>query len=104
MAIITDMKPIMLQERKKVPTNSGSPKYEWVDLKLIDVAIYLTDDMKNTQSIRYNESSNTGITFFKEIDKVKNRFRDGEIIYTITKVNPKGRFTTMLLKVVEVDE
>ncbi|MDC4242534.1 hypothetical protein NE398_20600 [Clostridium tertium] len=103
MSIITDMKPIILQRRKTMPTNSGAPKYEWEDDKAIDVAIYLIDDMKNTQSVRYNESTNTGITFFKNIDKNNNRLKDGSVIYTITKVNNKGRFTTLLLKAIDID-
>lgn len=103
MSIIADMKPIILQERIRIPTNSGAPKYDWVDVKSIDIAIYLIDDMKNTQSTRYNESSHTGITFYKNIDKNNNRLKDGNVIYTITKVNNKGRFTTLLLKVIDID-
>ncbi|WP_195264087.1 hypothetical protein [Clostridium sp. 1001275B_160808_H3] len=98
-----NMKPIILQERKRIPTNSGAPRYDWIDIKVINVAIYLTNDMKNTQSVRYNESTNTALTFYKEIDKNNNRFKDGETIYNIIKVNHKGRFTTMLLKVIEID-
>lgn len=103
MSIITDMRPVILQVRKKVDTNSGAEKYIWEDVKTINVAIYLNNDMKNTQSIKYNESSNTALTFFKDIDKNNNRLKDGEAIYTITKINPKGRFTTMLLKEIELD-
>ena len=103
MSIVTDMKPIMIQGKVKIKSPSGAIKEEWKDIKNIDIALYQTNDMKNTQSVRYNESTNTGLTFYKDIDKDNNRFRDGNTIYTITKVNPKGRFTTLLLKVVETD-
>ncbi len=103
MSIITDMKPIMLQGKVEIEMPSGSKKESWNDIKTIDVAIYLIDDMKNTQSVRYNESSNTGITFFKGIDKNINRLKDGDVIYTITKVNSKGRFTALLLKAIDIN-
>lgn len=103
MSIVSDMKPIMLQRRKKVATNSGAPKYEWEDYKNVDVAIYLVNDMKNTQSVRYNESTHTGVTFYKGLDKHTSRFIDGDTIYTITKINERGRLTSLLLKVVETN-
>lgn len=103
MSIITDMKAIMLQVKKEIKGPSGAKREQWEDDKTIDAAIYLIDDMKNTQSTRYNQSTNTGITFYKDIDKNNNRLKDGETIYDITKVNTRGRFTTLLLKSVEID-
>lgn len=103
MSVITDMKPIILQEKVKIESPSGATKEEWQDAKSIDVALYLTNDMKYTQSVRYNESSHIGLTFYKDIDKNKNRLRLDNIIYTITKANPKGRYTTLLLKVVDTN-
>ncbi|MDB1935269.1 hypothetical protein PMY12_18555 [Clostridium tertium] len=103
MSIIADMKPMILQIKEEIEMPSGAKKEKWNDVKTIDVAIYLIDDMKNTQSVRYNESTNTGITFFKNIDKNNNRLKDGSVIYTITKVNNKGRFTTLLLKGIDID-
>lgn len=102
MSIIADMKPMILQIKEEIEMPSGAKKEKWNDVKTIDVAIYLIDDMKNTQSVRYNESTNTGITFFKSIDK-NNRLKDDSVIYTITKVNNKGRFTTLLLKAIDID-
>ncbi|CDG02101.1 Putative uncharacterized protein [Clostridium chauvoei JF4335] len=93
----------MLQVKEKVKKPSGASGEEWKDVKLIDISIYHTNDMKNTQSVRYNESTNTGITFYKDINKNVNRLKDGDTIYNITKVNTKGRFTTLLLKVVETN-
>lgn len=103
MSIVTDMKPIMIQEKVKSNSPSGAEKEEWQDVKSIDVALYLTDDMKYTQSVRYNESTHTGITFYKGLDKHTNRFKDGSIIYTIIKLNERGRLTTLLLKVVDTN-
>lgn len=103
MSIISDMKPIMLQFKATVKKPSGAIIEEWKDVKIIDVAIYLTNDMKNTQSVRYKESTHTGITFYKGLDKNISRFKDGNTIYTITKLNERGRFTSLLLKVVDTD-
>lgn len=103
MSVITDMKPIILQEKVKIESPSGAIKEEWKDIKTIDLALYLTNDMKYTQSVRYNESTHTGITFYKGLDKHINRFKDGSTIYTITKLNERGRLTTLLLKVVDTN-
>lgn len=103
MSFITDMRPIMLQVKTVVEGASGADKEAWMDIKTIDVAMYLTDDMKNTNSVRYNESTHTGLTFYKGLDKHINRFKDGETIYTITKLNERSRLTSLLLKVVDMD-
>ena len=103
MSFISDMKSVMLQVRAKVKKPSGATVETWQNVQNIDVAIYTTDDMKVTQSVRYNQSSNVGITFYKAIDKDKNRLVDGTTIYTITKVNPRGRLVSLLLKVVDTN-
>lgn len=103
MSVVTDMRPIMLQVKTKVKTPTGAIKEEWQDVKNVDVALYSTDDMKYTQSIKYNSSSHVGLTFYNDIDKNNHRMKLGDTIYNITKANPKGRFTTLLLKVVEID-
>ncbi|MFR4584648.1 hypothetical protein [Clostridium cadaveris] len=104
MSIVANMKPIILQVKEKIKKPSGATIEAWKDIKSIDIALYLTNDMKYTQSVRYNESTHTGITFYKGLNKHTNRFRDGDVIYTITKVNERGRFTTLLLKVVETND
>lgn len=100
MSINSDMKFIMLQKRVEIPTQSGAKKYEWVDDREILVALYLLNDMKNTQSVQYNESSHTGLTWYKDISKAENRLKNGNTIYTLNKVNPNGRLTKLFLKVV----
>jgi len=102
-SINSDMKPIMLEKRSEIPSMAGAKKYRWEEDKIIQVSLYLTNDMKNTQSVQYNESSHTGLTRSKDIEKNNNRLREGDTIYTINKVNPKGRLTTLLLKVVDTD-
>ena len=103
MSIIADMKPITIQKKVKVESPSGAIKEDWADVVSVGMALYLTDDMKYTQSVRYNESTHVGLTFNKDIDKNKHRLRDGDTIYTITKINTKGRLTSLLLKVVDTD-
>ncbi|MCI6276263.1 MAG: phage head-tail adapter protein [Clostridium sp.] len=104
MSIVADMKPIILQVKEKIKKPSGAIVEAWQDVKTIDLALYLTNDMKYTQSVRYNESTHTGITFYKGLDKHRNRFKDRDTIYTITKLNERGRLTSLLLKVVETDD
>lgn len=103
MSIISDMKPIMLQVKKKIEKPSGAIVEGWKDDKLIDMVLYLTDDMKYTQSVRYNSSSHIGITFYKDLEKDIHRFRDGETFYTIEKISTRGRFTRLLLRAVDTD-
>ncbi|MDM8312904.1 MAG: hypothetical protein DBY38_02330 [Clostridium cadaveris] len=103
MSIVANMKPIILQVKEKIKKPSGATIEAWKDIKSIDIALYLTNDMKYTQSVRYNESTHTGITFYKGLNKHTNRFRDGDTIYAITKVNERGRLTSLLLKVVETN-
>lgn len=103
MSIVANMKPIILQVKEKIKKTSGATIEAWKDIKSIDIALYLTNDMKYTQSVRYNESTHTGITFYKGLNKHTNRFRDGDTIYAITKVNERGRLTSLLLKVVETN-
>lgn len=101
--INSDMEPIILQKKVETLSPTGAKKYSWEDDRTIQVALYLTNDMKYTQSVQYNESSHTGLTRSKDIDKHNNRLRQDDAIYTISKVNLKGRLTTLLLKVVDTN-
>ncbi|MGL4730330.1 MAG: hypothetical protein ACRCW0_01945 [Clostridium sp.] len=103
MSINANMKPIMLQKKEKTKAPSGANKETWVDVGNIDVAIYKTNDYRNTQSVRYNESTHTGLTHCKDIKEGVNRLVDGEVVYSLTSANPKGRLTTLLLKVVDTN-
>lgn len=98
-----DMKSVTLQVRKEVETKSGAQKYDWVDEKHIEVAIYKTNSFINSNSVRYNESTHTGLTRYKDIKEGINRIVEGETIYNITAADNKSRLTNLLLKVVDTN-
>ncbi|NFA43976.1 phage head-tail adapter protein [Clostridium botulinum] len=103
MSINSNMKPIMLQKKGKVKSPTGAPKEQWVDVKTINVAIFKTNDMLNTNSTKYNESSHTGLTFYKDIKEGINRLVKDNVIYNITSANSQGRLNNLLLKVVDTN-
>lgn len=103
MSINSEMKKVKLQLKEKIESPSGAEKFIWKDVKDTLVAIYKTNDTLNTQSIRYNSSSHTGLTFNKEIKEGINRLIDNDIVYEVISANPKGRFNTLLLRVVETN-
>lgn len=104
MSINQKMVECVLQRRIKTESLTGGDIVKWVDREFIDVAIYKTNDTLNTQSVRYNESTHTGITREKEIQEHECRLKgiDGTI-YNITSANTVGRMTTLLLKAVDTD-
>ena len=93
----------MLQVKTKKEMPSGAEKEIWEDVKEIYVSIFENNDTLNTQSVKYNESTHTGFTFYKDIKENKNRLVKEDIIYNITSAKTKGRITTLLLKVVDTD-
>ena len=105
MGIITNMKHYMLQSKTKIRTESGAQKETWTNRLVIDVSIYDKNERLNTQSARYNESTHTGLTFYKKIKAFKNRLIDEETqeIYEITSAVNDGRLTNLLLKKVDTD-
>ncbi|MEG1495271.1 MAG: hypothetical protein RR406_03125 [Bacilli bacterium] len=103
MSINSEMKKVKLQVKEKVESPSGAEKFIWKDVKDTLVAIYKTNDTLNTQSIKYNSSSHTGLTFNKNIKEGINRLIDNEVVYDVVGANPKGRLNSLLLKVVDTD-
>lgn len=104
MSINSNMKAMTLQVKKKVESKSGASKYNWITEATIYVSIFKTNDMISTQSIKYNESSHVGLTFYKNIKEGINRLIDSEgAIYNITGANSKGRLCNLLLKVVDTN-
>ena len=111
MSINADMKPMRLQVKEEVQTPSGATKNNWVDKETIFVVINKTNDVGNTQNIRYNStqsvryksSTHTGLTRCKDIKVDINRLVDNEIVYEVTGVNPKARLTILFLKVVDTN-
>lgn len=104
MSITSNMETMTLQVKEKVESKTGATKWDWKPVKEINVSMFKTNDMINTQSIRYNESSHVGFTFYKNIKEGINRLVDGEgVIYNITGANNKGRLCNLLLKVVDTN-
>ncbi|NFE59113.1 hypothetical protein [Clostridium sp. ZBS3] len=103
MSINSNMKPIMLQKKGKVKSPTGAPKEQWVDVKIINVAIFKTNDMLNTNSTKYNESSHTGLTFYKDVKEGINRLIKDNLVYNVTSANSQGRLNNLLLKVVDTN-
>ncbi len=104
MSINSNMKAMTLQIKEKVPSKSGAPKYDWLDKGVIYVSIFKTNDMINTQSVRYNQSTHTGLTFNKEIKEGINRLIDTEgTIYEVIGANNQGRLNNLLLREVDIN-
>ncbi|MCW6061609.1 hypothetical protein [Clostridium sporogenes] len=95
------MKPILLETKIKTRTPSGATKEEWKESNIIQVAIYDIDDRINTQSVRFNDSSHTGLTRDKDIKEGVNRLRKDDTVYNILSAKVKGRLTQLYLKVVD---
>lgn len=91
-----------LQEKKLVGSSkTGSKKYGWLTIAEIDISLYKTNSMAMTQSIKYQESTHVGITWYKgveECDQGKYRLVIADKVYDVTSSNPTGRRTVLLLK------
>lgn len=98
-----DMQPFMLQAKENIEKPSGAIKNSWVDLGIIYVSVYEINDTLNTQSIRYNSSTHTGLTVNKEVKEGINRLIDNDIVYEVISANPKGRLNSLLLRVVDTN-
>ncbi|MBB6622237.1 hypothetical protein H7E67_02220 [Clostridium gasigenes] len=104
MGINSEMKKVKLQVKEYTESLAGADKPIWKDVKEPSlVAIYKTNDTLNTQSIRYNASSHTGLTFSKDIKEGINRLVENNVVYEVTSANPKGRLNSLLLKVVDTN-
>lgn len=106
MSINTDMKKYILQEKVTVEAPSGAEKIEWKDKREIYLAIYKMkgNPFYNIDTIRYSQSTHSGITFFRDIKAYKNRIKDKLTgrIYEIEDVAIRRR-VILTLKVVEQD-
>ena len=104
-SINRDMEPILLETKIKTRTHSGATKEVWdTDNPInIEVAIYDIDDRINTQSVRFNDSSHTGLTRYRDIKEGINRLRKGDTVYNILSAKTKGRLTQLYLKVVDTN-
>lgn len=104
MSINSNMKAMTLQAKEKVPSKSGALKYDWKDKGVIYVSLFKNSDSISIQSVRYNQSTHTGLTFSKEVKEGINRLVDNEgTMYDVTGANPQGRLNNLLLKVVDTN-
>lgn len=104
MGINSNMKAMTLQIKKKNEGKSGAVKEEWQDMCIIYVSIYKNSDMISIQSVKYNLSTHTGLTFYKNIKEGINRLVDNDgVTYDITSANGQGRLNNLLLKVVDTN-
>lgn len=103
MSINANMEPILLEIKTKNRTPSGATKEAWGNAITIEVAIYEIDDRINTQSVKFNDSSHTGLTRYKDIKEGINRLRKGDTVYNILSAKTKGRLTQLYLKVVDTN-
>lgn len=99
MASINRNKKYMILEKRETEYSSiGSEVEIWTKVKEIQVSVYPLDSKINTTIAKYNESTHTGITKYKDIEEGSYRLIDGDIIYSIESTNPKGRQNQLLLK------
>lgn len=99
MSIYTDSVPAMLQMNIQEQGLSGALKKAWVDVSRIEVSIYDNDAFKSSQSVKYEQSTHNGCTFYKNlVPGEEYRLIVGTNIYEITTFNTSGRFTTLLMK------
>lgn len=104
MSIASNMKQYSLQKYDIIKSPSGVKKQQWVDDKIIMISIFDTSSTLVTNNVKYNESTHCAFTFYKGIDKTKNRLKDSEgNIYTINDCKVTGRLINLLLKKVETD-
>lgn len=102
MSINRDMQSVVLQVKTGDDSSTGAKIDGWIDYKTIRVAIYKTNDMAVTQSVKYRESTHTGLTYEREIKESECRLVDKSgTVYEITSADTSGRLTGLLMKVVD---
>ena len=90
---------MMLQVKNKTKSLSGQWVEDWVDVKEIEVAIYPASyTILTSANVKYADSTNTGLSVYKDIKAVTNRIVFGTDIYEITYANPIGKFCILYLK------
>lgn len=103
MSVNRDMRPVVLQIRQKKESPTGAEQYAWVDYKEIQAAIYQAGDTRMMQSVRYIESSHTGLTWEKDISKECRLADKNGTVYEITSADATPRLTVLNLKAVDMD-
>lgn len=109
MSINSDMKLYALEKNMPSKTDSGAKKPNWGFVEDIYVTIRKKSDLIITQSARYNEATHIGLTHYKELKEGKYRLvKKGttsadDVVYNIIDCNPEGKFSAIILKVVDAD-
>ena len=99
MSIYTDMIPVTVLCNKPVEGLNGAQKENFIPVAEIEVSIYDNDAFKSSQSVKYEQSTHNGCTFYKNLVPGKEyRLIVGMDNYEITSFNTSGRFTTLLMK------
>lgn len=103
MSVSRAMHPVTLQKKEKTRTASGAEKKAWKTIETIDAAIWKTNELLVTESLKYGDSSHTGLTHCKTIKSGLYRILDGDTRYQVIDVNTESRLTNLLLKAVDTD-
>lgn len=99
MSIYTDMITVTLQSNEPIEGKTGALKENWVFVENIDIAIYKNDSFKSSNSVKYEQSTHSGITFYKGFEEGKEyQLLIGMSKYEVTDFNMTGRFSALLLK------
>lgn len=105
MSVFTDMKEFALQKKAGNSSKTGAKKNEWIDVGIINVAIYKIDAYKQISNADYEKSTHNGITLYNEFsEKEKYRIINENNSYNITYFNEDGRHTVLLLESVVLYE
>lgn len=100
--LINDMQKYTLQKQTEVNTKSGQKKKDWIDIELVQVAVYLIDEMSIVGSVKYDQYDFAGFTFYTLFDRnVKYRILGSET-YTIERAVKNGCTMHLLLKRIEI--
>ena len=102
MSIATHMKSYILQESREVKTPLGNLKDEWVQVGIIDIAMYDDDSSRVVNGVRYTSDLMTGLTY-KVLDRTKKyRVLDKGIVYSVESI-VSGRLSKLTLKNVDLN-
>lgn len=105
MSINSNMKDYMVESKVKIRTASGADRQEWTENRPIKASLFKTNELRQTQSLKYSESTHTGLTRCKYIKANTNRLKEMETgtVFEILSATSDGRMTNLLLKAVDTD-
>lgn len=103
-SIFGNMQTMELQQKIITTGKSGAKKEDWQKIENISISVFKNSDSISVDSVRYNNSTHIGFTFYKNICIGKSRLKDCEgNIYTITGTTMTGRLNNLMLKVVDTN-